>query len=284
MYTLKIKNALGEVYELTHNLKKYIVLRVDGLTPPKINVNTVKGSIHDGTFFNSASANARNIVITIQLAGEIEKNRAEIYRIFLLKKPCEIYFKNVNRDVKITGYVEAIESDLFVAQEQMQISLICPRAYFEDVDETISDLSTIYDRFSFAFSIEVDEPIPIAKISTVPVADVINAGEVETGAVFVVTFRDACSWVRLHSVTTGEDYGVTLVFAAGDVLTINTNVGEKAVTLTRNSIDVNAINYLDDGSKWLQLQPGANVFSYTTSAGNDAAEIEIKSKNLYGGV
>ena len=61
--------------------------------------------------------------------------------------------KNANRDVKIKGYVETIECDPFVKREKAQISIICPRPYFEA-------LATLYaeacggSSFEFPFAIE----------------------------------------------------------------------------------------------------------------------------------
>lgn len=131
MYTLKIENTNGEIFELTHDFSNYYVTDVSGLTPPATTINTAKAGIIDGTFFNSASVEERNIVISLTINGDIEANRQKLYRIFPRKTPCTIYFKNANRDVKIKGYVETIECDPFVKREKAQISIICPRPYFE---------------------------------------------------------------------------------------------------------------------------------------------------------
>ena len=63
MYSLKIENTNGEIFELTHDFSNYYVTDVSGLTPPATTINTAKAGIIDGTFFNSASVEERNIVI-----------------------------------------------------------------------------------------------------------------------------------------------------------------------------------------------------------------------------
>ena len=40
MFTLKIQNTNGEIWELTHNSPNYHVTEVQGLTPPPTAVNT----------------------------------------------------------------------------------------------------------------------------------------------------------------------------------------------------------------------------------------------------
>ena len=54
MFSLKIKNTNGELFELTHNSKNYYITRVEGLTPPPTAVNTATAGTLDGSFFNSA--------------------------------------------------------------------------------------------------------------------------------------------------------------------------------------------------------------------------------------
>lgn len=282
MFTLKIQNAKGELYELTHHTEKYAVLDVQGLTPPKISVNTSSGGVLDGSFFNSARAEPRNIVITLDLRGRIEQNRREVYRIFTLKKPCTVYFKNVNADVRIEGFVEAIESDIFSSREQMQISLICPRVYFEDAQAMLTELSRVLRKWEFPFS--VSEPVPIAEINSTPICEVNNLGEAVTGAVFTVEILETITEFTIYSTTTGESFGVHFVFVEGDIITISTIPGQKSVTIRRGDQVVNAINWLTDGSKWLTLELGENIFTYSTSSTYAAARITITSTNLYGGV
>ena len=54
MFTLKIENSNGEIFELSHNLKNYAIGGIEGLTQPKTVVNTSTGGGLDGTFYNSS--------------------------------------------------------------------------------------------------------------------------------------------------------------------------------------------------------------------------------------
>ena len=132
MFTLKIDNHRGSVTELTHNRGRYAVVGIDGLTRPPTNINTAVAGGIDGAFFNSARVEAAQPLV-INPRGDIEANRQALYSIFPLKSICTIYFENKNRSVKIDGYVETLEADLFSMQERAQVSIICPRPYFEDM-------------------------------------------------------------------------------------------------------------------------------------------------------
>ena len=180
-FTLKIENTKGEIFELTHNTRDYVVADVQGLTRPPTTINTSACAGIDGSFFNSARMEQRNIVIDLILRGDIEGNRQRLYRIFPAKTPCTVYFKNRNRDVKIKGYVETLEGDIFAAREQMQISIICPKPFWQDMETIYTELSSMVNRFRFPFSIEEEHPIPIASYGDPGCAIIENPGDVETG-------------------------------------------------------------------------------------------------------
>ena len=130
MFTLKIKNNRGEIYELTHNRRQYSILDITGLTLPQCNVNMISSAGQDGGEYSSSHLNPRNIVITLALEGDIETNRQLLYTIFPLHSPVTVYYQTFNRDLYIDGYLEIIDGILFAQRETMQISIICPDPYF----------------------------------------------------------------------------------------------------------------------------------------------------------
>jgi phage-related protein len=284
LYTLKIKNARGEIFELTHNSPNYLVTDVQGLTPPPTTISTATGGAIDGTFFNSARVNQRNIVITVVLCGDIERNRQQLYKIFNLKNPCEIWFKNERRDVKITGYVETLECDLFKLRESAQISIICPRPYFEDLDAIYTELSNVVRMFEFPFAIEQDDPIPFSEIVDYPLCTINNNGDVECGVVMDISITDTVTGLTIYDTTAQTFFGFDYTFAAGDVIHLDTRSGQMGVTLTRGGIVTNLLNYVTQNSTWFKLLVGDNDFTVGATSGASAVNIMIASAALYGGV
>lgn len=284
MFTLKIENANGEIFELTHDSRNYAVIGVEGLTYPPTAVNTSTGGGLDGTFHNSSRVDQRNIVITIILNGDIEANRQRLYKIFNLKKPCKIYFQNENRSVFITGYVETLEGDLFVKREQMQISIICPRPFWEDLNTIYTELSNTLKLFEFPFSIAFNNPIPFSDHIDYPLAVIDNIGDIEAGVIMNVSITDTVTGLKLYNLTTQKYIGFDYSFADGDELTIDTISGEMSAMLNRNGDMINLLNYMADGSTWLKLLPGENEFSYAATAGADSVSCTFALSALYGGV
>lgn len=284
MFTLKIENANGEIFELTHDSRNYAVIGVEGLTYPPTAVNTSTGGGLDGTFHNSSRVDQRNIVITIILNGDIEANRQRLYKIFNLKKPCKVYFQNENRSVFITGYVETLEGDLFVKREQMQISIICPRPFWEDLNTIYTELSNTLKLFEFPFSIAFNNPIPFSDHIDYPLAVIDNIGDIEAGVIMNVSITDTVQGLKLYNLTTQKYIGFDYAFADGDELRIDTISGEMSAMLNRNGDMINLLNYMADGSTWLKLLPGENEFSYAATAGADSVSCTFALSALYGGV
>lgn len=287
MFILKIENANGQTFELTHDSRNYAVIGIQGLTPPPTAINTSAGGRVDGSFHNSSIVEQRNIVIDIILNGDIEANRQQLYKIFSLKKPCTIYFQNENRNVQIVGYVETLEGDLFVQREQMQISIICPRPYFEDLNTIYTELSRIIRKFEFPFAIEESDPIPFSEIVDYPLCTVNNGGDVETGVIMTVEITAAVADLTIYNTTLQQYFGFNRSFFAGDTITINTISGQMSVTRTSGGQTTNLLNNVTAGSTWFKLAVGDNDFTYTVSAGGSVAgavRIIFATANLYGGV
>ena len=70
----------------------------------------------------------------------------------------------------------------------------------------------------------------------------------------------------------------------GDTLTINTNKGEKSVTLLRNGVKINCINYVSKGSTWFTLDIGENKISKIICSGMESVNIDINYYIKYIGV
>lgn len=284
MFTLKIENAKGQIFELTHNSQNYNIIGITGLTPPQTAVNTSTGGLIDGTFYNSSRVEQRNIVITLVLNGDIETNRQQLYKIFNIKKPCTIYFQNENRNVQIIGYVETLESDLFTMREQVQISIICPRPYFEDLETIYTELSEIMRMFEFPFSIEYNDPIPFSEILEYPLCTINNGGDVECGCIMGVAITANVTGLTIYDTTQQTFIGFNYSFQAGDEISINTVSGQMGATLTRQGQTINLLNYLIQNSTWFRLDLGDNDFTFTAESGADAVNVTFATANLYGGV
>lgn len=284
MFVLKVENMIGDVITLTQRESEYQVIGIDGLNPPNALINSSSVVGRDGSKFQSSKLAERNLVLTIRINGDVERNRLNLYRYFKAKRWHKIYYKNGSRDVFIEGYVETIASNLFTSDQTMQISIVCHDPYFKSVDEIYSDISTVLSMFAFPFAIE--DPIPFSVLEKDRIVNIVNDGESDTGLIISITATGSVSNPKIYNNNTGEFFGFDIDMVEGDLVTINTNRGEKSITLTRDGVDHNIISNVSRDSTWLALETGDNQFTYVTdtSRGEELLQIIFKHRTIYEGV
>lgn len=282
MFELTVKNDKGEVLNLSNN-NDYTVYKISGLNPPKATVNSSVNATSDGSSINSVRLENRNIVIYTTINGDIEANRIKLYKYFPPKKTITLYFKNNTRNVMIEGTVELIECDLFAKRQIAQISIICPKPYFKGVDYLVSAFADISSLFSFPFSID-QAGIELSTITNNVRKSIVNSGYVETGVVIELFAIGTVVNPKLYRVGDGKHMGFKFTMQASDKIVINTNVGEKSITLIRNGISSNALGNMTPDSDWFVLEAGDNVFTYDANSGTSNLQITFTTSILYGGV
>lgn len=286
MFTLKVENTRGAVLELTDNEENYQVTEISGLNPPNANINTSSYANGDGSSFNSSRIPDREIVITVYINGDIQKNRLALYKHFRNKEWCKIYYEDDLRDVFIEGYVQAFEVSSFTQKQVAQISILCPNPYFKDVETIVQSISKIINNFTFPFSINEDEPVEFSTIELEKITNVINDSESETGLIINVLFMGTVNKLEIRNVDNGKNFIIDYEFMKNDKLVINCNRGNKSVILTREAVEYNLIPYVRNGSTFFQLGIGDNNFSFLADDGVDdmLVDIHFKYYKVYLGV
>lgn len=282
MYELSVKNDKGEVLNLSTS-NDYKVYKITGLNPPKATINTSVNSTTDGSNINSVRLENRNIVIYMTIEGDVEANRINLYKYFPVKKTVTVFFKNDTRSVNIEGTVEIIECDLFSNKQVAQISLICPKPYFKAVDYLVTAFGDISSMFQFPFSIS-EIGIEFSVITTNQRRSIVNAGDIETGVIIELFAIGSVVNPVLYDVFTTEKMKLNFTMLASDKIIINTNVGEKSITLVRDGVSYNAMGYMSPDSKWFVLSSGDNVYTYDADSGTSNLQITFTTNLLYSGV
>lgn len=282
MYTLIVENEQGEQLELTHN-ENYDVLEVIGLNPPTAAINTAIVAGFDGSRFNSARIEQRNIVITLNIRYPIEANRLILYKYFRVKRYVKIYYKNGSRDVFIEGYVENFENNIFTQLQRPQISIICPNPFWKSTTDINVEFSNMTALFEFPFSIP-SEGIEFSSINKITTT-YINIGDVATGAIIkFYANSDQILNPIFYNRTTGKYFGLNFDMYDGDVITVNTQQGEKSVTLLRDGITTNILSNRQTGSTWITFEPGENEISYGADEGQSNLNVTVTAVQKYEGV
>lgn len=282
MYKLKIENGNGDILELS-NEKKIAIIGIDGLNPPDASIVMSSVAMNDGSRFNSAKVEKRNLVITMRLLKDVERMRILLYKYFRIRQWCKIYFSNESRDVYCEGYVETFENDRFVMNNEVQVSIICPSPWFKQLDEVIFNMSLVLPMFEFPFAIE-EEGVEFSVLQENILTEVVNGGDVETGLVLQLNATSEVINPRVYNADTHGMIGLNFTMQAGDVITISTIKGSKKVTLLREGVETNIINALMDDPDWFQIPIGSTNFTYDCTSGSEFFSVTFIGQNLYGGV
>ena len=260
MFTLIAQNKYGQQLELTHN-EAYVISSIEGIDPPEGVINTTRNANADGSVFNSSYVNDRTIIITLAINEYAEDNRLNLYRYFKSKYPVRLFYKNSTRNVYIDGYVKKFTIDFFAMKQIAQITIFCPDPFFKGASDTVTDFSGVQAMFEFPF--EIETPIPFGEILIEQEKNVINNGDVETGAIFVLQARGELTNPTIYNTETNQYFSLNLTMQEGDEVQINTNKKKKSVYLISNGVKTNIIGNLKNGSTWLQLNPADNLFTTT---------------------
>lgn len=300
--SVTVTNHLNEslVMELMSPEKSGLAIRsIGGITPGQADINMSDIATGDGSRFQSSRLNARNITFQILLYGyPIEDSRQKVYRYFPLKRQITLRFITDNRDVEITGYVEAAEANIFSKDEEMAISVICPFPYFRTSGGDGFLETTLYGiepEFEFPFSNEsLDDPLLVfSSIKIAETATVNYVGDVDVGVVISLYVYYPCGSVTLYNVTTRQTMTIDSAkvekmtgseLKTGDEITVNTVKGQKGVSLLRNGKYYNILNCIDKDADWIYLTRGENVIAYTAENGMENLQMTMRNQTLYSGV
>lgn len=277
---ITIENAWGEVLNLSADPRYAATL--NGTGPTSATINRAKVAVADGTHYNSATADERNLLLTVYLQRDIGRARRNLYRWLTSKQYIKVYYQEDDLNVYVEGYVETAEVNPWEQNQNVAASIICPMPYWRDVKETYTDASKSQNLLEFAFAIEetgVELSISDKTRSTI----IRNSGTVETGATFVLIATTLVDSPRIYDMGTGSFIGFDVLLEPGDRLEVCTITGKKRVSHIRAGVQSNYINTVMDGSEWLQMAPGANEYSYTVEE-NGECQLGIYHTNMYAGV
>ena len=279
---IKVTNHIGQSLILD-NLK-FPVVEVDGLTPSTATINTSTVATTDGEHFNSSRINKRNIVLTIVPEDvDVEKARLELYKYFKPKRKITLTFKTKYRHVKIDGYVEAFEGGLYSQKQAFQVSVICPKTFFEDMTEVTMSQSTVNSAFEFPFE-TTEGGIELSALGDLQDVNVVNIGEESTGLTIEMLATGTVLEPTIYNKTIGQKMTIRADLRRGDIIKIDTRQGQKRIALISNGIQKNIINDIVKGSNWIQLEIGENIFSFSALYGMENLEVRYSFNPLYEGV
>lgn len=234
-----------------------VVKRISGLSPADVTLFTGDFA-RDGGYYQGRRVTKRNPVIDFKMNPdykndiEVSDIRELLYSTFyhpqLSGDGVKVVLKDDRKpDRYFIGYTEKIETDLFSRDTDAQVSMISVEPYL------LTDaLSTASDAAGWAsLPVEYD-------------------GSAPTGLELEILVKAATSTIVVD--INGEQMVLNQAFAIGDVVKINTNIGQRYIR--RGSTDIMVA--LTAASKWVQLKGRNNVIKVWGTAQGDGKAVLTK--------
>lgn len=301
-----VTNYLGDSIKLEMGRPEqsgFLIRSVSGLGPAKASINAIEISTNDGSLFNSARLNQRNIVFDLIFIESVNREsiediRQKSYKYFPMKKNLTIVIETDNRIVKTVGYVESNEPNIFSSQEGAQISIICPDPFFYSAGEDGTIKTVFYGidaEFEFPFSNEsLTEPLLLLGTMQIKTENnIYYPGDAEIGITIKIHALGDVSNVTIYNSGTREimkintdklismtGYGIV----AGDDIIISTLKGDKSITLIREGVSTNILNSLAKDTDWFTLAKGDNIFAFGADEGTSNLQFFVENSVIYEGV
>lgn len=264
------ENTAGQLFlPLLDASAGYLVKDIQGLDPGKATLVSSSIAQKDGADLHNKRREPRNIILKIGIQSDWVTNsvaslRWQLYQYFMPK--AELSFSLYSDDVlfgSADAVVESFESELFAADPEVSISLIC------------------YDP-------DFSAPAPAAwggmSVSDLSSSVLTYPGTSDTGIIFTMTFPAAASSVAIYNTRPDRiihTMNINGTFQSGDTIKVNTNHGQKDVSILRSGLTIPVLYYLNRDSSWIQLGPGDNLFRAYYSGVSTPYQVEYTAK--YGG-
>lgn len=246
--SVTVTNPSGESLKMVLDdpvISGFNIVEITGIGPSSASINTTELVTYDGSVYNSARAQQRNIVFTLLFWEDdvmgpkykpesewtrmtIEDLRHQSYRYFPIKQRVELSFETDTRVLDTYGYIEKNEPTIFAQKESTQVSIICPEAYFDlggDYKVQNTDFSSVEAMFEFPIhdtstmvgewennntSVStVNEPqTEFSQIVLTMEKNLYYSGDAATGVTIVIRADAQLSGMSITNVNTKEEFSI----------------------------------------------------------------------------
>ena len=299
-----ITNYLGESVEYkiegvdVYENNGLLITEIEGLGPTGANITFNNLVSIDGSLYNSARIESRNIVIhaCFTWSKTIEESRLSSYRLFPLKKQVKIEVETENRKAYTYGYVEKNEPDIFKPQTDVMISIMCESPFFLDSGGSSEDSFTCTEPlFEFVYENEGAEPVTeMGNKSDKTINTVVYNGETEIGYTIKIHALGRVTNPKIYFIDSGDmltfdtariEQITSKTFDDGDDIVLVMEDRNKACYFVSNGISTNILNVVDRGFSWPKLTPGAtNHYHVSADSGEDYLRFFVEYQAVYEGV
>lgn len=289
----------------------FIIEKIDGLGPVKADVNMTDLATADGSKYNSARLQTRNIVLTIRYDNcpDAEEARLRTYQYLPIKRKVILSVETGKRNARVVGYVESNDPDIFSPTTKSVISILCPDPYFYSNEMGYSPhvitFTGLDSEFEFPFYNDslTENLTEFGVMQNVVQKTFLYEGDQEVGVKMYIHVTDGINTnINIYHFKNSENpnepdlqsnflidiekfealIGTTIY--AGDTIIVDTSPGNKRITLERGVNSYNILNAVTRDSDWFILAKGYNAFLFTAYGNESHMTFRVENYVIYEGV
>ncbi len=278
--------------ELT--MKPYYVKKTVGFDMLEVQIVTTQGFDQDGATELNSYVLPRDMEIHGEIKAEsthqIQDMRDKLFRLFIPKHQVTIthYYGGRNRVIKasVEKTPKFTFSDVSKVQEYIVQLKTTGNPYWMDHAESLVQMANIVGGFHFPVVIPKDKGMTFGIKSPSLIANVYNKSAIKIGMRFTFIANGTVTNPQLFNVNTREFFKMNCVMKPGESITVQTGT-DKTVTRKYRGVKEDYLGRIDipsGGNKFLELEPGDNLFRYAADEGENMMSVKIYFCNRYAGV
>lgn len=275
----------GQSITFAHK-RPYWLNKVEGIGQADFDVSSEKTASQDGELYKGATANKRNIVLTVSVIPPNGKThdqiREEFFAFFVPRETGTLYFYDGDVARKIEYKAESCEFDMDGIFRDVIVSLVCPDPVFHAIQDETADVAAIVGMIEWPLELPAEFEVGIRYETRI--ANIVNPSSVSRGLTITFTATGEVVNPSLVEINRQASFRILTTMHAEDQIIVTTGPGNKRVKLIRNGVETNINNLWEFGGTWLQVEPGENTFTFTVDSGDDALSVHLASTPQYWGV
>lgn len=249
--------------------------------------NTFQFPEQIGQYVSSTVLGSRDISINGWIIGdtedEIKLKKVELSKFFNPFDEMEIIVDNYSIFGKPSAnvqYGKTLAENSVVAVKFL-LQIFCSQPLFLLSNAISVDIAETIGAFGFPLILK-PEGIIMGYRKKSLFTDISNDGATSVGMIITFEASGTVNNPEFMDVNTHKRIRINKVLTAGEVVVINTSIGERSVIGIVNGNEINYFKYFDYDNEWLQIPNGLSTFTYRTydSSGEQDESYKKMSVNV----
>lgn len=266
-----LTNKNGQTLDLLNNETHFILVKCDALHGIDTDIATIDSPYLDGAQVEMVRALPRGISMTFKLIPDIRGSIDFFTNVIKSKQFVTLTEKENEREIQIKGVATIPPYTRMLSSCEIQLDIYCGQPYWESVNELVGEISKVLALLYFPmetgqYFTETGRVFSAVNMTMERTFE--NSGDVAVGMNIKISILQEATTNPAIACSSGEQNGfnmwLDLTLQPNDEVEINTERGNKYIKIngseTYNGQPV--LSYLHfEGTDWLQLETGENVFN-----------------------